>query len=175
MVSRNLTNSGVKYGALAGFVGAELGIVGMAAVYSLGGVFGYGPSTPGMAIPIFLIGQVLGALPATLLGGVLGGVGGLLFAHWPDTVAKGGGMLWGVLYALSVYLLLVLCVHLGVGRTFVEYEVFALLFDYLTSPTTPDPEFLLLSLAVFILYLGAGAWGGAKLAKRVQGHTETNP
>jgi hypothetical protein len=41
MSRRILIRSGMKYGALAGFVCAELFIIGLAAVYSLGGVFGY--------------------------------------------------------------------------------------------------------------------------------------
>lgn len=88
MFKRNLTSRGAKYGALAAFVCAELFMVGIAAVYSLGSVFGYGPSTPDMGIPIFLLGQVIGALPATILGTVLGGFGGFLLAKFPGTFAK---------------------------------------------------------------------------------------
>ena len=160
----------MKYGALAGFVCAELYIGGLAAVYSLGGVLGYGPSTPEMGVAIFLLGQVIGALPATLLGAMFGGFGGFLFAQFPNMLAKGGGVLWGILYALSMYLLLALFL----GRYFADYELFSVLFDYLNAPTRTDPEFLLSYLGVFMLYLGAGAWVGSKLDKLAQVDSQRN-
>jgi hypothetical protein len=159
----------MKLGVRAGFVCAELFIIGLAAVYSLGGVFGYGPSTPDMGVVIFLIGQVVGALPATILGAVLGGFGGFLFAKFPDTLAKTGGVWWGVLYALSIYLLLAGVLSLFLGRYFTrDYEFFSVLFGYIASPSRPSPEFLLSYLGAWILYLCAGAWVGSKLEKLAQ-------
>lgn len=164
-----LMRSGVKYGALAGFICAEVGLGGMAAVYGLGGVFGYGPPIPEMGIAIFLLGQLMGALPATIVGVFLGGVGGLLFSQFPLLLTKGRGLMMGLLYALGMYLLLDSLFLLFGGRAVAGYELFSLLFAYAAAPsrTTPD-DFLLSYLAVFILYLCAGAWVGFKMAKIVQ-------
>jgi hypothetical protein len=160
MRRRNFTRSGMKYGALAGFVCAELFIICLAAVYSLM----FGPAT---GITTFLFGQVIGALPATLLGAVLGGCGGLLFAAFPTMRAR--GLLWGVLCALGMYLLLAGLLRLFWGRYLTQdYEFFFFLFDYITSPSRPAPEHLFSYVSVFVLYLCAGAWVGSKLEKLAQ-------
>jgi hypothetical protein len=140
-------------------------ISGMAAFYSLAGVFGYGPSSLSMGIPIFLLGQLLGALPATILGAVLGGWGGFLFEQLPILPTKGGGACWGLLYALSMYLLLAGLGRLLGGHAFADYEVLTTFYRYLTGSHNVNQDFFLSSLGVFLLYLGAGTWGGAKLAK----------
>jgi len=160
MTGRNFKNNGMKYGALAGFVGSELYIVGLAAFWRY--------STPDVWVTI-LLGQVIGALPAVILGAVLGRFGGFLFAKFPDTFAKGGGVLGGVFYAFSMYLLLAGLLTLFGGR---DFELFSVLFNYIKSPSpTPlDADFLLSYLGVFMLYLCAGAWGGSKLDKLTQDH-----
>ena len=159
MRRRIFTRSGMKYGALAGFVCAELFIIGLAAVNSLGGV-AYGILT-------LVMGQVIGALPAALLGALLGGCGGLLFASFPTM--RGSGVLWGVLYSFTMYLLLAGLLRLFLGRYFTQdYEFFFFIFDYITSSSRPVPEHSLSYVGVFILYLCAGAWGWSKLEKLAQ-------
>lgn len=162
---RDFTHSGMKYGALAGFVSAELEIGRMAAFYALGGVLGYGPATPDMGIALFLSGQLIGALPATILGALLGGWGGFLFGQFPALSDKGRGILWGILYALSVYLLPAGLGLLVGNQTFADYELLTVFYGYIKTPHHVDRDFLLSLLGGFILYLGAGAWGGSKLAK----------
>jgi hypothetical protein len=120
-----------------------------------------------MGVITFLLGQVIGALPGTLLGAVLGGCGGLLFASFP--IMRARGVLWGVLCTLTMYLLLAGLLRLFWGRAFtLDYEFFFFIFDYVTSSSRPDPEHLLSYLGVFILYLCAGAWVGSQLEKLAQ-------
>lgn len=164
MSKRKMISAGIKYGALAGFVCAELFLVGFATIYALGGVFGYGPATPNLGVTLFLFGQAIGVLPATLLGALVGGVVGLLFAQFPTLVARHGAW-WGVLCAFGLYWLLSELLAVVFPAYFVDYEFFTLIAAIGATPRLWDDEFLLSALIIFLFYLGAGAWAGSKLGK----------
>lgn len=157
---RGFALSGSKYGALAGFTCAELFIIGPVGFALLGQVFGRdAPLMPDLAVALFLIGQFIGVLPATILGALLGLLGGLLFRRYSATINRGAAI-WGALYALGMYLLITGIPWLLFG---IRLDLFSLVWDSMNRQAITDDEFLHSYAIVFLLYLCAGAWGGVRM------------
>lgn len=174
-MQRVLTITGLKYGAIAGLAAAQIYILGYAAVFYLGFGYGYGLSALfQIAGPILVIGQVVGALPATVLGSLLGGLAGFLYTRFPAGPRKIGA-LWGAVYALGLYLLLAGGRRLIFGSYLSGIDLFHLIPQYLETTDSFDrrlqQEFLLQYLPVFILYLIASTWAGAKFHRLAQERT----
>ena len=138
---------GLRHGALAGVISAEIYIVGLTLVIL---------ATTGDAQALFvpLMGQISGALPAAIIGGIVGMIIGLVFELINQHVTNMVGSALGLAIAGALFALFVLgLLYLGWsnGSTY-------------TTPLQFEPSAVAILLPIMLLYLASGAWVGGKLS-----------
>jgi len=168
----NFIKHGWRYGALVGFVGAELFIIGLALFYvffsrSMSGADSDFQSELVMGLQmvgaIVLSGQIIGALPAILIGALLSICASLIAIKFPNTLMWIGGASWGFVYALAMLIIFLMCLWLISGEYKSGFDIGALF----------EADFIPI-WTVVILYLCSGAWAGSKLEGLTRLHYKNN-
>ena len=147
-------STGLQYGLVAGLVAAELFSLVFLAVSCITQLI-EGHFDVALVFVVGLYSQVFGVLPALLVGGCSGMLIGLVFHLYQRALSVQQGIMLGTLLAGLLGIVLLMLVAVWHTKHPQALNVFA----------HDRSLFFILDLPILMLYLGAGAWGGGKLAR----------
>ena len=149
---------GLRYGALAGLVAAEIYIVGLTLV-------ALGATANPESLYVLVMGQMAGAVPAVIVGSISGALIGLVFALLnPRFSIKAGAMLGLAITVVLIAFVILYLLFLGwlAGSTYVtEVQI--------------DFQVAAIVLPIVLLCLVSGAWVGGKLMSHAQLDAQAKP